>query len=275
MLFIDTDGDGSLGNERPVHDYLIAREVFAWTTRKATPNITLAANFRETRGVPALDLYFDTSAHGSHVAGIAAAHDMYGVKGFDGVAPGAQLLGLKIANDAQGGISTTGSMLRAMDYAISFAHQRRMPLVLNMSFGVGNEAEGKARIDQLIDSVLHGPSRRGIHHQCRQRRTGALHYGIPRIRHSGAHRRGDLPCRDDRLRPRGRPATRSPTSAPGAGNSPSRTSRRRGSPIPRCPTGTWAMSGRAGPAWPRLMPPDWRRCSPRPSSSGARRSTPA
>jgi hypothetical protein len=59
------------------------------------------------------------------------------------VAPGAQLLGLKIANDAQGGISTTGSMLRAVDYAITFAHQRSMPLVLNMSFGVGNEAEGR------------------------------------------------------------------------------------------------------------------------------------
>jgi len=154
VLFIDGNGNGSLGDERPVHDYLIAREVFAWSTGKATPNLTLAANFRDNRGVPSLDLYFDTSAHGSHVAGIAAAHDMYGVKGFDGVAPGAQLLGLKIANDAQGGISTTGSMLRAVDYAITFAHQRRMPLVLNMSFGVGNEAEGKARIDQLIDSVL-------------------------------------------------------------------------------------------------------------------------
>ena len=65
--------------------------------------------------------FFDTGAHGTHVAGIAAGHDLYGVAGFDGVAPGAQLLGLKIANSAQGGITTTGSMLRAMDYAIRFA----------------------------------------------------------------------------------------------------------------------------------------------------------
>ncbi|HSE67356.1 MAG TPA: S8 family serine peptidase, partial [Gemmatimonadales bacterium] len=154
VLFIDSNGNGSLGDEKPVHDYLIAKETFAWSSEKTPPNLTLAANFSDNRGAPSLDLYFDTSAHGSHVAGIAAAHDMYGVKGFDGVAPGAQLLGLKIANDAQGGISTTGSMLRAVDYAINFAHQRRLPLVLNMSFGVGNEAEGKARIDQLIDSVL-------------------------------------------------------------------------------------------------------------------------
>lgn len=154
VLFADTDGDGSLADERPVHDYLIGRETFSWFTRPRPPQITLAANFRADHGVPSLDLFFDTSAHGSHVAGIAAGHDLYGVPGFDGVAPGAQLIGLKIANNAQGGISTTGSMLRALDYAIAFAAQRHLPLVINMSFGVGNEQEGKARIDQLIDSVL-------------------------------------------------------------------------------------------------------------------------
>ena len=62
--------------------------------------------------------------------------------GFDGVAPGAQLLGLKIALSAQGSVSTTGAMLRAMDYAIRFAESRRLPLVLNLSFGVGNEHRG-------------------------------------------------------------------------------------------------------------------------------------
>lgn len=154
VLFVDTDGDGSLANERPVHDFLVARETFAWRTGGRKPPLTLAANLRDQGGEPRLDLYFDTSAHGSHVAGIAAANDMYGVAGFDGVAPGAQLLGLKIANNAQGGISTTGSMIRAVEYAIRFARARRLPLVLNMSFGVGNEAEGHARIDQMVDSVL-------------------------------------------------------------------------------------------------------------------------
>src|SRR5918998_1709177 len=41
-----------------------------------------------------------------------------------------------------------------MDYAIRFAAARRLPLVLNLSFGVGNEVEGQARIDAIIDSVL-------------------------------------------------------------------------------------------------------------------------
>ncbi|HSB53616.1 MAG TPA: S8 family serine peptidase [Gemmatimonadales bacterium] len=154
VLFADTDGDGSFANEKPVHDYLVAREYFGWHGKGRAAPVGIAANFSEDKGAPRLDLFFDTSAHGSHVSGIAAANDIYGVKGFDGVAPGANLIGLKIANNAQGGISTTGSMISAIDYAIRFAADRRLPLVLNMSFGVGNEAEGAARMDQLIDSVL-------------------------------------------------------------------------------------------------------------------------
>jgi subtilisin family serine protease len=154
VLLTDTDGDGSLAGERPVHDYLQARESFGWAPRGHTPGLGIAANLGGAGSTPTLDLVFDLDAHGTHVAGIAAAHDLYGVKGFDGVAPGAQLLGLKISLGAQGSVSTTGAMLHAMDYAIRFAAERRMPLVMNLSFGVGNEQEGKARIDRLADSVL-------------------------------------------------------------------------------------------------------------------------
>jgi subtilisin family serine protease len=154
VLFTDTDRDGSLAGERPIRDYLIGRETFGWARKGGRPRLSVAANLSGATGAPMLDLLFDTSGHGSHVAGIAAGNDMYQVPGFDGVAPGAQLLGLKIANNAQGGLSTSGSMIRAMDYAIRFAARRRMPLVLNLSFAVGNEIEGGARIDRLIDSVL-------------------------------------------------------------------------------------------------------------------------
>jgi tripeptidyl-peptidase-2 len=154
VLLADTDGNGSLLGERPVHDYLAARETFGWASRGRAPRVNIAANFSVERGEPQLDLVFDISSHGTHVAGIAAGHDLYGVTGFNGVAPGAQMLGLKIANSAQGSVTTTGSMLRAIDYAIRFAGARKLPLVLNLSFGVGNEVEGTARIDAMLDSVL-------------------------------------------------------------------------------------------------------------------------
>jgi subtilisin family serine protease len=152
-LFADTDGDGSLGGERPIHDYLVAHEIFSWHGAKPAP-VHLAANLVDSGDGPLLDLFFDTSSHGSHVSGIAAGHDIYGVAGFDGVAPGAKLIGLKISDDAHGPVSVTGSMVRALDYAIRFATARSMPLVVNLSFGVGNEIEGTARIDAEIDSIL-------------------------------------------------------------------------------------------------------------------------
>ena len=150
--FLDTNLDGSFEDEMPLHDYRQGRETIALGSRP----MTLAANFSETDGgrTPVLDLYFDTSGHGTHVAGIAAGHGMFNVRGFDGVAPGAQILGLKIANNARGGVSVHGSMLLAMDYAARFAAQRNMPLVINLSFGVGNEREGRAVIDSMVDAFL-------------------------------------------------------------------------------------------------------------------------
>ena len=154
LLFADTDRDGSLLDERPVRDYLADGETFCWHAPGRPCPLGVGVNLREEDGVPVLDLVFDTSGHGSHVAGIAAGRDLYGVPGFHGVAPGATLLGLKIADNANGGISTTGAIRAAMAYAVRTARQRRLPLVINLSFGVGNEREGRARIDAVVDSIL-------------------------------------------------------------------------------------------------------------------------
>lgn len=154
VLFADTQGNGSYADDRPIRDYSVAHEYFGWSRSVRPPATQIAVNLADSAGAPLLDLVFDTSSQGTHVAGIAAGHDLYGVTGFDGVAPGAHLLGLKIANDAQGGITVTGSMVRALAHAIRFAEERHLPLVVNISFGVGNEAEGAARIDAVVDSIL-------------------------------------------------------------------------------------------------------------------------
>ena len=152
VLFADTDGDGSLTGELPVRDFAVAGEVLTFRSDPRVKGpISIAANLVDDGGQPVLDLFLDNSSHGTHVAGIAAGHNLFGVRGFDGVAPGAWLLGLKISNNTRGGISMTGSMLRALNYAAVFAEQRGLPLVINLSFGVGNEQEGAAAIDSVID----------------------------------------------------------------------------------------------------------------------------
>jgi len=150
VVFLDSNRDGSLEDEMPLHDFRQGRETISPGTRP----LTLAANFADSGSGPRLDLYFDTSGHGTFVAGVAAGHNMFNVAGFHGVAPGARLLGLKIANNARGGISVNGSFVRALEYAARFAAERRLPLVVNLSFGVGNEREGRATIDSLVDAFL-------------------------------------------------------------------------------------------------------------------------
>src|SRR2546427_375894 len=150
VAFIDTNLDGSFEDEMPLHDYRQGRETIALGTKP----LTIVANFSGSDSVPVLDLFFDTSGHGTHVAGIAVGYNLYNVSGFTGVAPGAQVIGLKIANNARGGVTVHGSMMRAMDYAARYAAQRNLPLVLNLSFGVGNEHEGKAVIDSIVDAFL-------------------------------------------------------------------------------------------------------------------------
>lgn len=154
VAFLDTNLDGSFEDEMPLHDYRQGREMISLGRRP----ITIVANFSEAApppdNTPVLDLYFDNSGHGTHVAGIAAGYNIGDVAGFTGVAPGAQLMGLKIANNARGGVTVHASMMRAMDYAARYAAQRNLPLVLNMSFGVGNEHEGRAVIDSIVDAFL-------------------------------------------------------------------------------------------------------------------------
>lgn len=157
LAWIDLNGDGSLGDEAPFADYLVRQETFTFASRYAPRGrgpITGALNLAEENGQPVLTLVLDTSGHGSHVAGIAAGNDIYDIPGFDGAAPGAFLIGLRFADNRRGSVTTATSMLRALEYAARFAADRRLPLVINMSFGVGNARMGRAVSDSIVDAFL-------------------------------------------------------------------------------------------------------------------------
>lgn len=155
FMMADTDGNGSLADESPIRDYSLDHRWFGWSQPRGDgPHIGVVANISDSAGLPRLSLVFDSDGHGTHVAGIAAGHDLFGIAGFDGAAPGARVLGLKVADDADGGITTTGSLVKAVSWAIDWSHERGLPLVINLSFGVGNQGDGSPRIDVILDSIL-------------------------------------------------------------------------------------------------------------------------
>src|SRR5690606_9877104 len=106
---------------------------------------------------PIVELHFDDGGHGTHVAGISAGHGIQGREGFDGIAPGATVISLKIGHNAlSGGATTAGSMKRAIEYASKYARDHQVPVVMNISYGIGSEIEGQSDIDRALDEALAG-----------------------------------------------------------------------------------------------------------------------
>ncbi|MBI3270042.1 MAG: S8 family serine peptidase [Planctomycetes bacterium] len=155
VAVVDTDNDGDLADEKVLRDYRVERQTFTLKSGRPDPSpavITLALNVRPEEHV--ISLFFDNGGHGTHVAGIATGCTLAGAKGYDGIAPGAQVLGLKIGFCAKKSISTSGAMRRAFEYGARVAAERGQPLVFNMSYGIGSEIEGRADIDRFLDGFL-------------------------------------------------------------------------------------------------------------------------
>ncbi len=91
----------------------------------------------------------DEVGHGTHVAGIAAGRD----KQYEGMAPGAELIVVKIASELSGAFST--SLVDAVDYIMRKASQAGKPVVINMSLGTQYGAhDGTSLLEQALDAKI-------------------------------------------------------------------------------------------------------------------------
>ncbi|MDO4169348.1 MAG: S8 family peptidase [Lachnospiraceae bacterium] len=72
-------------------------------------------------------LITDPSGHGTHVASIAA--------GKQGVAPGADILFVKLGRGMEGELARTTNLMRAVDFLIRSAEEQRKPIAINISYG--------------------------------------------------------------------------------------------------------------------------------------------
>ncbi len=155
VCFVDTNLDRSFADEKPLRNYKLDFDTFTLFRKQPEKQIipvTFAINIflREAKVV----VYYDDGAHGTHVAGIAAGYGINNQDGFNGVAPGAKVIGLKIGQNAVGGVSTTASIKRALEYAARFAREHGVQVVCNLSYGVESSLEGSSDIDKAVDEIL-------------------------------------------------------------------------------------------------------------------------
>ncbi|NOH00349.1 MAG: S8 family serine peptidase [Ignavibacteriae bacterium] len=152
VAFFDSNSDGDLSDELPIRNYKENFDSFEIPNEAGLSNFTIGLNiFPDEKKV---NFHFDDGAHGTHCAGIAAGNSIGGNE-FNGVAPGAKVISLKIGNNNfSGGATVTESMKRAYLYADKVSKEREEPCIINMSYGIGSEIEGQSDMELFLDDLL-------------------------------------------------------------------------------------------------------------------------
>ncbi len=157
MCVIDLDADGHLEDEEIRRDYATNFDSFTLQKQSRKESRSWLGIGLDLQGEdePALLLHFDDGGHGSHVSGIAAGNDIHGQEGLDGVAPGAWVISCKLGdNTLSGGSTRTESMKKSYEYVGELSDRYGVPIVVNMSFGIGSEIEGDAAMESWLEDFL-------------------------------------------------------------------------------------------------------------------------
>ncbi|MFF8804063.1 S8 family serine peptidase [Streptomyces omiyaensis] len=135
-IWVDTDGDFDFTDEEAMRQFGVARQIgHLGTDDPATPlneriPFTVQAK-KVTATTTGVNVNVVTEAHGTHVAGITAAHGMFG-GAMDGQAPGAKLVSMKACHSL--GCSSAALTDGMIDLATKYGVD-----VINMSIGSSPE----------------------------------------------------------------------------------------------------------------------------------------
>jgi subtilisin family serine protease len=153
VLYIDKNDNGTLADEKPIRNYKVNRDYFVINNEeKGLTMFTFGINIFPTENK--VSFFFDDGGHGTHCAGIATGYHIGGTD-LNGVAPGANVIALKLGNNNfAGGATVTESMRNCFLYADKVSKEQEKPCVINMSFGIGSEIEGRSVMEKFIDSLV-------------------------------------------------------------------------------------------------------------------------
>lgn len=100
--------------------------------------------------VPSADL----SGHGTSVAGIAAGNGRASEGVYRGIAYESELLVVRLGSADPEGFPRTTQLMRAVNFAVTQAVERQMPLVINISFGnTYGSHDGTSLLETFLDDI--------------------------------------------------------------------------------------------------------------------------
>ncbi|KAE9413900.1 hypothetical protein Angca_008463, partial [Angiostrongylus cantonensis] len=108
----------------------------------------LCYTFRIESSGNRLEICVPSSAHGSHVANIAAAH-FHGQPKLSGLAPGARIVSLMIGDNRVDSMETGTALIRAFSVCAAMKVD-----IVNMSFGEGSHFPAKGRVIEELQKLV-------------------------------------------------------------------------------------------------------------------------
>ena len=151
VVYLDINGNGDISDDKPLRNYKEKQDAFAFDYPGDLPPLTMGLNVLPDEKI--VSFHFDDGSHGTHVAGIAGGNKIGGID-FNGIAPGAKMMSMKLGNNLfSGGATVTESMKKAYLYADKISKETNTPCIINMSFGIGAELEGLADMEMFIENL--------------------------------------------------------------------------------------------------------------------------
>ena len=140
---IDTDEDGQLAEEAVMTDFHKERQFASFSEPS---QLNFSVNVYEEGG--RLSIVTVCGSHGTHVAGIVSAYEPEHPER-NGVAPGAQIISVKIGDNRLGGMETGRAFVRGLRAVID----RKCDLI-NMSYGEPASLPNEGRLADLFSEVV-------------------------------------------------------------------------------------------------------------------------
>ncbi len=140
---VDTDEDGDLAEEALLTDYRAERQYASFGEAE---QLNFAVNIEDDGEL--LSIVVVSGDHGTHVAGIVAAH-FPDQSDWNGIAPGAQIVSIKIGDTRLDSMETGAALARAMQAVIELDCD-----LINMSYGEASSAPERGRLIELFAETV-------------------------------------------------------------------------------------------------------------------------